>query len=141
MSKAHSLTLFVKDNDWIRTRVLWYQNRPPSQLRHKHCQETYIVKMKIMSKTLQIILQKLPGVVAYVDHKDIPGHNNWSFFEVPEEIFSSGRIHFAGQCTSMISSKSVFCLNTFIIKQFDPLSIPMSIWILKLPTPHSGMAF
>jgi hypothetical protein len=38
----------------------------------------------------------MAGVVAYVDHKDVPGSNNWSFFDVPEEIFTSGHVYFAG---------------------------------------------
>ncbi|XP_071749529.1 uncharacterized protein [Lepeophtheirus salmonis] len=45
----------------------------------------------------------MPGVIEYVDHKDIPGKND---FCRNEEIFSSGSIHFAGQPIGMIVAES-----------------------------------
>ena len=46
----------------------------------------------------------MPGVVEYVDATDIPGINNWKPYAGTqgEEIFSSGKIHYAGQSIGLI---------------------------------------
>jgi len=51
----------------------------------------------------------MPGVVAYIDHNDVPGFNGWKFEGymgfVPgqqEEIFSTGKSNFAGQAIGLV---------------------------------------
>lgn len=55
----------------------------------------------------------MDGVVAYLDHKDVPGLNsivpgkNWYWpYNEPEEIFSSGKVKFAGQTVGLILAKT-----------------------------------
>jgi len=51
----------------------------------------------------------LPGVVAFIDANDVPGYNGWKFQGymgfIPgqvEEIFSTGKIYFAGQAIGLV---------------------------------------
>ena len=50
----------------------------------------------------------MPGVVGYFDHSDIPGENNIQLFSWfsptanPKELFTSGKIHYVGQCIGAI---------------------------------------
>ena len=53
----------------------------------------------------------MPGVVAYIDHKDIPGKNCCQIFTVmmplpPREIFSSGKITHIGQTVGAICAET-----------------------------------
>ena len=50
----------------------------------------------------------MPGVVDFVDHRDVPGLNNWKPYghNQVEEIFSSGRIHYAGQSLGLILAET-----------------------------------
>lgn len=50
----------------------------------------------------------MEGVVDFVDANDVPGENNWKVYGkgVLEEIFSSGRVHYAGQSLGLILAKS-----------------------------------
>ena len=49
----------------------------------------------------------MPGVVAYVDHNDIPGKNSSILSdEFSEEIFTTGKVHFAGQGVGLILARS-----------------------------------
>ena len=50
----------------------------------------------------------MPGVVAYVDHTDIPGKND-ATLDYPlsyEQIFTSGRVFYAGQAIGLILANS-----------------------------------
>ena len=65
--------------------------------------------MQFQTSTLFLLtLQNMPGVVAYIDHNDIPGENNIQMFSwmVPtapkKELFSSGKISHVGQVVGMI---------------------------------------
>ena len=44
----------------------------------------------------------LPGVRHFIDHTCVPGMNSWVPWNFPEEIFSSGKIHYAGQSIGLI---------------------------------------
>lgn len=44
----------------------------------------------------------LPGVKHWIDHTCIPGANTWVPWATAEEIFSSGKIHYAGQAIGLI---------------------------------------
>jgi xanthine dehydrogenase/oxidase len=45
----------------------------------------------------------MPGVVSYVDYKDIPGRNSAIQDEgFNEELFSSGKVNYAGQAIGLI---------------------------------------
>ena len=50
----------------------------------------------------------MPGVVDFVDHRDVPGINNWKPYghNQVEEIFSSGKIHYAGQSVGLILAET-----------------------------------
>ena len=50
----------------------------------------------------------MPGVVAYVDHTDIPGKNDALLDEETsiEQIFTSGRVFYAGQAIGLILANS-----------------------------------
>ena len=48
----------------------------------------------------------MSGVIAYVDAKDIPGVNDWKPLPIPEPVFSSGRIEYAGQAIGLIVAES-----------------------------------
>ncbi len=49
----------------------------------------------------------IPGVVAFLDHSDVPGANNVAVMGPHvEEIFSSGRVHYAGQSLGLIVAES-----------------------------------
>ena len=55
----------------------------------------------------------MPGVVAYVDHTDIPGLNQAVLPEDPmpyepsiEQLFTSGRVFYAGQAIGLILADS-----------------------------------
>ena len=50
----------------------------------------------------------MPGVVDFVDHRDVPGANSWKPYghHVQEEIFSSGKIHYAGQSLGLILAET-----------------------------------
>ena len=53
----------------------------------------------------------MEGVVAYIDHNDIPGKNDiqlWAMMmQVPvKEIFSTGKIHHVGQCVGAICAEA-----------------------------------
>lgn len=58
------------------------------------------------------MLQKLPGVVTFYDHNDIPGENNWtpkiigSIVQVKEELFCSGKVQYFDQAIGIIVAKS-----------------------------------
>lgn len=44
----------------------------------------------------------LPGVKYFIDHTCVPGANSWVPWDIAEEIFSSGKIHYAGQAIGLI---------------------------------------
>ena len=47
----------------------------------------------------------MPGVVAYLDHNDVPGENNAAVPPLqiePEELFCSGKVKYAGQPVGLI---------------------------------------
>ena len=52
------------------------------------------------------------GVVAYIDHQDIPGKNSAIINDEHgkdnsiEEIFTSGKVHYAGQAIGLILANS-----------------------------------
>ena len=50
----------------------------------------------------------MPGVVDFVDHRDVPGINVWKPYghNQDEEIFSSGKIHYAGQSLGLILAET-----------------------------------
>ena len=50
----------------------------------------------------------MPGVVAYVDHTDIPGKNDALLDEETsiEQIFTSGKVFYAGQAIGLILANS-----------------------------------
>ena len=50
----------------------------------------------------------MPGVAEYVDATDIPGINNWKPYAGTqgEEIFSSGKVHYAGQSIGLILAET-----------------------------------
>lgn len=48
----------------------------------------------------------ISGVQAFLDHSDIPGENHWALGRFRDEIFSSGKIHFAGQSIGLIVAES-----------------------------------
>ena len=53
----------------------------------------------------------MPGVVAYVDHNDIPGQNNVQLFSMmmplpPREVFSTGKISHVGQTIGAICAET-----------------------------------
>ena len=50
----------------------------------------------------------MPGVVDFVDHRDVPGTNNWKPYghNQAEEIFSSGKINYAGQSLGLIIAET-----------------------------------
>ncbi|XP_049819047.1 uncharacterized protein LOC109599933 isoform X2 [Aethina tumida] len=55
---------------------------------------------------------KLPGVVTFYDHNDIPGENNWTpkimgpIVQVKEELFCSGKVQYFDQAVGIIVAKS-----------------------------------
>lgn len=54
------------------------------------------------------VSKAMPGVVAYLDHRDIPGKND-ALLNDPssyEQIFSTGRIFYAGQAIGLILAES-----------------------------------
>ena len=54
----------------------------------------------------------MPGVVAYIDHNDIPGKNNIQLFSYmiptapPKELFSTGQIKHVGQTIGAICAET-----------------------------------
>lgn len=48
----------------------------------------------------------MEGVVDFVDANDIPGVNGWKPYGVTEEIFSSGKVHYAGQSIGLIIAQT-----------------------------------
>ena len=44
----------------------------------------------------------VPGVRHWIDHTCVPGVNSWVPWTETEEIFSTGKIHYAGQCIGLI---------------------------------------
>ena len=48
----------------------------------------------------------VPGVVAYLDHRDIVGKNNVHNGRFVEEIFCSGKVHYSGQAIGIIVAKT-----------------------------------
>lgn len=44
----------------------------------------------------------MPGVRHFIDHTCIPGRNGWVPWGETEEIFSTGKIHYAGQSIGLI---------------------------------------
>ena len=48
----------------------------------------------------------MDGVVEFVDANDIPGVNSWKPYGVTEEIFSSGKVHYAGQAIGLVIAQS-----------------------------------
>ena len=48
----------------------------------------------------------MPGVVDFVEAADIPGVNSWKPYGVTEEIFSSGRVNYAGQSIGLIIAET-----------------------------------
>jgi len=48
----------------------------------------------------------LPGVVAFIDYRDIPGQNKAVGELHLEEIFSSGKIHYAGQAVGLVVAET-----------------------------------
>ena len=50
----------------------------------------------------------MPGVLHYVDFKDIPagGTNNWKLFGTPEPVFASTRSEYAGQAVGLIVAET-----------------------------------
>ena len=48
----------------------------------------------------------MAGVVDFVSADDIPGVNSWKPYGVAEEIFSSGRSHYAGQSLGLVLATS-----------------------------------
>ena len=54
----------------------------------------------------------MPGVVAFLDHKDIPGKNDCQLFSVmfplpPREIFCTGNVGHVGQTIGAICAETV----------------------------------
>ena len=54
----------------------------------------------------------MPGVIAYIDHNDIPGKNDCQIFSVmmplpPREVFCSGKITHVGQTIGAICAETV----------------------------------
>ena len=47
-------------------------------------------------------MQAVTGVVDFVTADDVPGVNSWKPYGVAEEIFSSGRSHYAGQSLGLV---------------------------------------
>ena len=47
-------------------------------------------------------MQAVAGVVDFVTADDVPGVNSWKPYGVAEEIFSSGRSHYAGQSLGLV---------------------------------------
>ena len=54
------------------------------------------------SQINNIFFQALPGVRHFIDHTCIPGMNSWVPWSDAEEIFSSGKILYAGQSIGLI---------------------------------------
>ena len=49
----------------------------------------------------------MPGVVAFIDHNDIPGSNSAILDDGSiEEIFTSGKVYYAGQAIGLILATS-----------------------------------
>jgi len=48
----------------------------------------------------------MPGVVEFVDANDIPGVNTWKNYGAVEEVFSSGKINYAGQSIGLIVAET-----------------------------------
>ena len=48
----------------------------------------------------------MEGVVEFVNADDIPGTNTWKAYGVEEEIFSSGKVNYAGQSLGLIVAKT-----------------------------------
>ena len=44
----------------------------------------------------------MTGVVAYIDHQDIPGVNNAQLEQSNEQIFTTGKVFYAGQAIGLI---------------------------------------
>ena len=54
-----------------------------------------------------VFLKALPGVRHFIDHTCVPANNNWVPWPEGEEIFSSGKIHYAGQAIGLILADSL----------------------------------
>ena len=54
-----------------------------------------------------VFLKALPGVRHFIDHTCVPANNCWVPFPGGEEIFSSGKIHYAGQAIGLILADSL----------------------------------
>jgi len=48
----------------------------------------------------------LPGVVAFFDYRNVPGQNRASTGSHLEEIFSAGRVHYAGQAVGLVVAET-----------------------------------
>jgi xanthine dehydrogenase/oxidase len=48
----------------------------------------------------------LPGVIAFIDYRDIPGQNKASTGSHLEEIFSAGKLHYAGQAVGLVVAET-----------------------------------
>ena len=50
----------------------------------------------------------MTGVVDFFTANDIPGVNNWQVFggDIPEEIFSSGKVYYVGQSVGMVVAET-----------------------------------
>ena len=62
-------------------------------------------------QTLLIMLQKMPGVVSFIDHKDIPGKNDCQLFTMmfplpPKEVLCTGKIKHVGQTIGAICAET-----------------------------------
>lgn len=53
-----------------------------------------------------LILQALPGVKHFIDHTCVPGRNSWVPWADAEEVFSTGKIHYAGQSIGLILAET-----------------------------------
>ncbi len=48
----------------------------------------------------------MEGVTHFIDYKCVPGNNSWVPWSESEEIFSSGKIHYAGQAIGLILAET-----------------------------------
>ena len=48
----------------------------------------------------------MDGVVEFINADDIPGTNTWKGYGVEEEIFSSGKVNYAGQSLGLIVAET-----------------------------------
>ena len=49
---------------------------------------------------------EMTGVVAFINADDVPGQNGWKSYGVNEEIFSSGKVNYAGQSIGLVLAET-----------------------------------